>query len=216
MSYLIVADNQDITNAGIHYLVESLDKSVTILNVKEKKDLTSLLLEYPDTSVIIDYTMFDFHSPNELMILYQRYPDVSWMLFSEDLSDNFLRFVLTNNLPFSIVLKSCSLEEIKEGINTLLQGSQYICLRTKAHMQTLDKSQIDDADLSLTNTEKEILKEIALGKTTKEIAADRFLSFHTVITHRKNIFRKLGVNNVHEATKYAIRAGIVDMTEYYI
>jgi len=36
------------------------------------------------------------------------------------------------------------------------------------------------------------------------------------MTHRKNIFRKIEVNNVHEATKYAIRAGIVDMTEYYI
>lgn len=36
------------------------------------------------------------------------------------------------------------------------------------------------------------------------------------MTHRKNIFRKLSVNNVHEATKYAMRAGIVDPMEYYI
>ena len=35
------------------------------------------------------------------------------------------------------------------------------------------------------------------------------------MTHRKNIFRKLEVNNVHEATKYALRAGIVDVLEYY-
>lgn len=68
----------------------------------------------------------------------------------------------------------------------------------------------------LTNTEKIILKEIALGKTTKEIAAERNLSFHTVNSHRKNIFRKLEVNNVHEAIKYAMRAGIVDLAEYYI
>ena len=52
--------------------------------------------------------------------------------------------------------------------------------------------------------------------TTKEIAVKRFSSFHTVNTHRKNIFRKLGVNNVHEATKYALRAGLVDSAEYYI
>lgn len=54
------------------------------------------------------------------------------------------------------------------------------------------------------------------GKTTKEIAAEKNLSFHTINSHRKNIFRKLGVNNVHEATKYAMRAGIVDLAEYYI
>lgn len=56
--------------------------------------------------------------------------------------------------------------------------------------------------MNLTKTETEILKDIALGMTTKEIAEKRFSSFHTVNTHRKNIF-KLGVNNVHEATKYA-------------
>ena len=62
-------------------------------------------------------------------------------------------------------------------------------------------------DHLLTQTEKNILKEIA---------AEKNLSFHTINSHRKNIFRKLGVNNVHEATKYAMRAGIVDLAEYYI
>ena len=70
--------------------------------------------------------------------------------------------------------------------------------------------------VKLTATETDILKDIALGMTTKEIAEKRFSSFHTVNTHRKNIFRKLGVNNVHEATKYALRAGLVDSAEYYI
>jgi len=51
---------------------------------------------------------------------------------------------------------------------------------------------------------------------TKEIAYEKNLSFHTVNTHRKNIFRKLGVNNVHEAIKYAFRAGLIDIMEYYI
>ena len=71
-------------------------------------------------------------------------------------------------------------------------------------------------DALLTPAERSILKEIALGKTTKEIAAERNLSFHTVNSHRKNIFRKLSVNNAHEATKYAMKAGIVDLVEYYI
>ena len=73
-----------------------------------------------------------------------------------------------------------------------------------------------DDTVKLTKTETEILKCIALGMTTKEIAERRFSSFHTINTHRKNIFRKLGVNNVHEATKYALRAGLIDSAEYYI
>ena len=50
----------------------------------------------------------------------------------------------------------------------------------------------------------------------KEIAADRFSSVHTINSHRKNIFRKLGVNCVHDAIKYALRAGLVDESEFFI
>ena len=75
------------------------------------------------------------------------------------------------------------------------------------------KTQVPDL---LTATETEIVKAIAQGKTTKEIAAERFLSIHTITTHRKNIFRKLGVNTAHEVVKYALRAGLVDSEEFYI
>ena len=68
----------------------------------------------------------------------------------------------------------------------------------------------------LTPTETEILKLIAKGKSVKEIAAERTSSVHTIITHKKNIFRKIEVNNVYEATKYALHAGLVDLMEYYI
>lgn len=68
----------------------------------------------------------------------------------------------------------------------------------------------------LTSTEMAILRAVAQGKTTKEIAAERFSSIHTINTHRKNIFHKLGVNTAHEAVKYAIRAGWVDPSEFYI
>ena len=68
----------------------------------------------------------------------------------------------------------------------------------------------------LTDTEIEIVRAIAQGKTTKEIANERFSSIHTITTHRKNIFRKLGVNTAHEVIKYALRAGLVDSSEFYI
>jgi len=68
----------------------------------------------------------------------------------------------------------------------------------------------------LTASEKNILYWIALGKTTKEIAVEKNLSFHTVNAHRRNIYRKLGVNSVNEATRYALQAGLIDLMEYYI
>ena len=80
----------------------------------------------------------------------------------------------------------------------------------------LTPTQTTQGENRLTPTETEILRDVALGLTTREIAEKRYSSFHTVNTHRKNIFRKIGVNNVHEATRYALRAGLVDSAEYYI
>jgi len=50
--------------------------------------------------------------------------------------------------------------------------------------------------------EKQILKKISFGYSSKEIAAGLFISLNTVNTHRKNILRKLGVNNIISALKY--------------
>lgn len=99
----------------------------------------------------------------------------------------------------------------------MLRANRFICNRIGNMLldspKTVEKQPLQDV---LTATEKEILKEIAMGKTTREIATQRFVSVHTIMTHRKNIFRKLEVNNVHEATKFAMRSGLVDMAEYYI
>ncbi len=68
----------------------------------------------------------------------------------------------------------------------------------------------------LTASEIEIVKLIAEGMTTKEIASRKNVSFHTIMTHRKNIFRKARVNNASELVMFAIRAGIIDTIEYQI
>lgn len=216
MKDLIIADAQDITRLGLKLLISEIDKSSVVYEAADKSRLLNLLSENRYCTVILDYTLSDFSSINELRILNERYPDIHWLLFSDELSDTFLREMATYSLPFSIVLKSNTSDEIRDAIISTSLGDQFFCKRVDNHIKTLTRSLSSLQDNHLTATEKEILKEIATGKTTKEIAADRNLSFHTVITHRKNIFRKLEVNNVHEATKYAMRAGIVDVSEYYI
>jgi len=217
MRNIIIADNQDISNAGWHYLLKNHVEISDTFEVSEKKMLIALLIEYPTSMVILDYTLFDFESVNELLILQTRFEHVDWILFSDELSDEFLRTLLYNSNSFSVLMKDCTKEEIGSAIKESYKGYRYICnhvsnllLDNNKNGRTLNAKQL------LTVTEQEILKEMALGKTTKEIAAHRNVSAHTIMTHRKNIFRKIEVNNVHEATKYAMRAGIVDMAEYYI
>ena len=211
----IIADNQDITKAGLLFLLQGMKETGTIAEADNKAELIKILREKSKPVVIMDYTLFDFSGTDELLVLKERFPQVSWLLFSDELSEEFLRRILFSSLSFSVVMKDSSKEEVISALQCTSRGERFICnhvgniLLNSKHLPRVQ-------DSVLTNTEKEILKEIASGKTTKEIAADRNLSFHTVNSHRKNIFRKLEVNNVHEATKYAMRAGIVDLAEYYI
>ena len=184
---ILLADRQDITRAGLSYVIEKME-GLESKYVEDKAELMLALKDNEDTVVILDYTNFDINDAAELLILNQRFPYTRWLLFSEDLSTDFVKVLVASSSMFSILLMEVLLAPKKET----------------------------EEKVNLTKTETEILKDIALGMTTKEIAEKRFSSFHTVNTHRKNIFRKLGVNNVHEATKYALRAGLVDSAEYYI
>lgn len=180
----------------------------------DKTELIETLRVDGDAIVILDYTLFDIGDAAELNILNQRFPQASWVLFSEDLSVDFVRMTAAGNNRFSVLLKESPLEEIRKGLAEVAKGRRYICRRMTEMLLT--PTQTTQEENRLTPTETEILRDIALGLTTREIAEKRYSSFHTVNTHRKNIFRKIGVNNVHEATRYALRAGLVDSAEYYI
>ena len=209
---VLIADNQGITQAGLMFLLQSVSEAES-RTVADKAGLIEELKSCPNSVVIVDYTLFDINDGAELLVLGDRYPNVCWLLFSDDLSTEFIRLVVASSIRFGVVLKDSPLSEIRLAISTAIAGQRYICQRVTEQLLKPEKK---EEKIKLTATETDILKDIALGMTTKEIAEKRFSSFHTINTHRKNIFRKLGVNNVHEATKYALRAGLVDSAEYYI
>lgn len=210
---ILLADRQDITRAGLIYIIDSITET-GFKYTEDKAELLEAMKQDDDVIVILDYTLFDINDADELLILNERYPKVQWILFSEDLSLDFVKRLLASSQRFSVLMKESPLPEIRECINYAMKGTRYICQRMTEMLLAPEPKR--EEKVKLTKTETEVLKDIALGMTTKEIAEKRFSSFHTVNTHRKNIFRKLGVNNVHEATKYALMAGLVDEAEYYI
>lgn len=210
---IIIADNQDITCAGLIHACMEIGTRMPV-RVEDKGALMERLAAEQRAVVIMDYTLFDVNDIDELLILSQRFADTRWLIFSEDLSRDFVRRLLVMSAKFGIVLKDSTMFEIKTAIRSSMNGTRFVCQRMTELMMLAENQQ--EEKTALTPTETEILKDIALGMTTREIAEKRFSSFHTVNTHRKNIFRKLGVNNVHEATKYALRAGLIDSAEYCI
>src|ERR1035437_2286388 len=127
MRNIIIADNQDISNAGWHYLLKDHSEISEISDVSEKKELKILLNEQPTSMVILDYTLFDFESVNEILILQTRFEHVDWILFSDELSDEFLRTLLYNTSTFSVLMKDCTKEEIGSSLKEAFKGYRYIC-----------------------------------------------------------------------------------------
>ena len=213
MRHYIIADNQELTGYALQSLLKR-DEGSAIFRSVDKSGLIELLKEHEDAVVLIDYTLFDFADEEQLLIIAERFSLSEWILISDELTPQFIRRVVYSSHQFSVVFKDGPISEIREALQAVSRHTRYLSQRALEFIIT--QQQEEETTSILTTTETEIVKAIALGKTTKEIAAERFSSIHTVTTHRKNIFRKLGINTAHEAVKYALRAGLIDPSEFYI
>ena len=213
MRNYIIADNQELTRFAFESLLQKGEQT-TVYRAFDKAGLVALLKEHESAVILLDYTLFDFADEDQLLIIAERFSLSEWILISDELTPQFIRRVVYSSHQFSVVFKDGPLSEVREAINAVNHHTRYLSQRALESIIIQQKE--EETTNVLTTTEMEIVKSIALGKTTKEIAAERFSSVHTVTTHRKNIFRKLGINTAHEAVKYALRAGLIDPSEFYI
>lgn len=218
MLHIGVLDGQDIMRYALKHIISELTNSAfEISELGNLVELRQFLVSHANGVVILDPYCSTVDSQIEQVVsMRNQFTTSSWLLCFKELNESWLRQFLGNRKPqFNILFKDDRLTVIKEGLLKTLCSERYVSPRISNKILEHEQS-IKKVEQVLTNSEREILKEIASGKMTKEIASDRSISVHTVITHRKNIFKKLGVNNVHDATRYAIRAGIITVNEYYI
>ena len=94
-----------------------------------------------------------------------------------------------------------------------LNDKREIIRNTISKIFALQNEATSSADNSLSEREEEILKLLVNGKMNKEIAEELFISIHTVITHRKNIIKKLGVKSTAAMAIYAVANNIIDLDD---
>ena len=213
MRKYIIADNQELTRYALESLLQK-EEDREVFRAFDRAGLVSLLKEHESAVVLLDYTLFDFADEDQLLIIAERFSLSQWILISDELTPQFIRRVVYSSHQFSVVFKDGPLSEVRDALLATERHTRYLSQRALETIIT--QQQEEETPNVLTTTEMEIVKAIALGKTTKEIAAERFSSVHTITTHRKNIFRKLNINTAHEAVKYALRAGLIDSSEFYI
>jgi len=213
---IIIADNQFLI---IESLVRILEKDVrcrVIKVVANKYELYKALKLEKASLLIVDYALLDFDSFSELAGIKNDFPHTNLLILTNTLNKGELLELNTLGLK-NIIYKTADEEELFDAIYATLKGKKFYSaeLLDMLFEATEKKSAFDETG-PLTSTEIEVVRLIAEGLTTKDIAARKNISFHTVISHRKNIFRKVHVSSASELIMYAIKAGWIDNIEYFI
>ena len=208
---VILADNQLLTRLGT---VALLPPGSEYCVAENRAFLATLLTSHPEACVVLDFALFDFVSAEQLLICVRRFPKARWLLLSTDFSHDLLR-VFSAEPAVNFAGKDADEHTLHTALMATLNGQHYLAPAVSALLAAKPDEEPGTPPL-LTPTETAILQLIAQGHSSRDIASMRHISVHTAMTHRKNIFRKLRVNTSYEATRYAVRAGLVDLMEYYI
>lgn len=112
------------------------------------------------------------------------------------------------------VVKSAAADELSRAIRSVVRGQVYLCPEVVGSVVDAARTQHGKAHNAppvarLAPRERAIVRLLAEGKSSAQIAAGLCIALTTVETHRRNILGKLGMHNVAEVTRYAIREGIV-------
>jgi DNA-binding NarL/FixJ family response regulator len=112
------------------------------------------------------------------------------------------------------VLKSVADRDLVEAVRATMRGEPFIYpgavkALIREHLERAASGEAPAAD-PLSPRESEVLKLVAEGYTTKQIAETLFIADKTVERHRANILEKLGMRDRVELTRYAIRRGLVE------
>ena len=213
---IVIADTQFLIIEALKSLLAS-DEQFTISGIVEtQRELLKIIEKEPCQLLIVDTALTAFDEPVDLQFVKQQYPELSVLVLTNSISKS--EFTELSKIGVkNIIYKTADREEILAAIDATLKRKKYFAEEIIDMILDQNESKtVLEEPIHLTSSEIEIVRLIAGGLTTKEIASQKNISFHTVNTHRKNIFRKMGVSNASELIIQAIRAGWIDNIEYFI
>ena len=192
--------------AGIEVVGEA-DSGLTAIELARTLD--------PDV-VVMDITMPDLNGISATKEILRRSDHVRVIALSMQTSQRFVTDMLRAGAA-GYVTKNAPLEEFVSAIRAVAAGKTYLSPDIAEHVveNHLDRGatprRSSAGGKSISDREREVLQLVAEGKSTREIASLLYISGKTVGWHRQSIAAKLGIRNVAELTKYAIREGLTDL-----
>ncbi|NVK46353.1 MAG: response regulator transcription factor [Rhodobacteraceae bacterium] len=204
---ILIVDDHPMVAEGIRALLESFDDLEVVGTLCNGREAVDQIEELAPDVVLLDLNMPQMGGLTATELLLERRPETRILILSMHDSPEYIGAALSHG-AMGYVLKDVPTEDVKEAIDAVMRGEQFLCNGAQAAMGP----KIRDGREPLTEREQTILLELAQGKSNKEVAAALDISVRTVETHRKNIKRKLGISSTAGLTRYAMEHGVLQGT----
>ena len=212
---IVVVDDNTLLREGICLMINSDEKLEIVAEAYDGLSAvrTILGLETPPDLILMDLSMPKMDGLSAIKEIMRQMPESKILTLTIHDSDEFILNCFKAGVS-GYCLKDATQEELLNAIHQVLSGKTYInpgiadkvLVGYLEGKKTLKKETAMD---SLTQREKEVLKLVAEGYTSKKVADFLCISPKTVERHRSNIMNKLDLHNVSELTSFAINQGIV-------
>ncbi|TDA70689.1 MAG: response regulator transcription factor [Clostridia bacterium] len=210
---VLVVDDHTLVREGIAQLLHSQDDIVIVgeaTNGQEAVEKTGQLLP---KVVLMDIAMPVMNGIQATRQIKKLFPEVQVVALTMYDFDEYIMEMFSAG-ALSYILKTAAKQDLISAIRCAAEGQSFlyppVATKLVSRLSSQKVEQPEGAVASLTPREREILKRIAEGSSTQEIAQALGLSLRTVQTHRANIMKKLGHHNTAELVRYAIGAGLVE------
>ncbi len=206
---VLLVDDHDLILHGIEHVLEGIPAVGAVRSARSGGEALELIDSVPLDLCILDIELPDLSGFDLIGHIRSRDPRARIIVNTMHEEIWNIHRLMDCGVD-AIILKSSNAEELRRAVDAVLGGETYFCRRFRRMSDRLGRAGSELADCSaLTQRELDVLRAIAKGYNTGEIAAQLFLSENTIETHRKKLMLKLGARNMAELVVKAIGLGIV-------
>lgn len=209
---VVIADDHALVRAGIRALVEKIEGIVVVGEAGTGSQALELVGEHRPDLMLLDITMPDGGGFEVLEQVTKKYPEIRIIVLTVHEAGEYAIRALREGAA-GFLPKSAASTELEQAIQTVVRGEVYISPETsrKTLLEYGKGATKRDLLATLSPRQREVLRLIAEGKTTKQIAQLLKISVKTVETHRAQLMERLGIHDVAGLVRYAIIVGLIEV-----
>ncbi|RYD80530.1 response regulator transcription factor [Pedobacter sp. Leaf250] len=200
---LAIADDHQIVIDGLCAALKNFPFITVNATHTNGKLLLDNLKSIPVDVLLTDVMMPEFSGLELAVALRQEFPDVKIIALSMSGTGLLVEEMINKAGIEGYLLKHCGIDELTDAIQKVFAGGHYFQPTVLDELSKHIQLRIDTVAVRLTTREKEIIALMEKDCSNKQIADVLYISVRTVETHRKNIFRKTGTNNLLGLVKWA-------------